>query len=258
MFSEDDRMNRKLFLPVAAVAVLMAGCGQQASAPANKSGEAAAPAAEADVKLVVPASEYALDKTHALLQFSISHMGLSNYTPRFGDFDATITLDPENLDKSSVTMTVNPASISTLYPADYRATHAQLPYKTWDEQLSYDPGFFDAHKFPTATFKSTKVEKSGPRNAKVTGDFTFLGVTKPVTFDVALVGQVEKHMMDKRPAFGVRAEGKILPSDFGMKGMLAGNPVTLVFDGEFHQKVAAGAAPAEGPAAAPAMAPTKG
>jgi polyisoprenoid-binding protein YceI len=246
-------MKKMHFLQAAAVAVLMASCGQQPSAPsANKPGESVSSAPEADVKLIVPASEYALDKTHALLEFSISHMGLSNYTPRFGDFDASIVLDPENIDKSTVTMTVNPASISTLYPADYKSTHANLPYKTWDEQLAYDPGFFDARKFATATFKSTKVEKSGPRNAKVTGDFTFLGVTKPVTFDVALVGQVEKHMMSKLPAFGVRAEGKILPSDFGMKGPMSGNPVSIVFDGEFQQKVPAGAP------AADATAPTKG
>jgi polyisoprenoid-binding protein YceI len=259
-------MKKMHFLPAAAVAVLMASCGQQPGAPANKPGQSAASAPEADVKLVVPAGEYKLDKTHALLEFSVSHMGLSNYTPRFGDFDSTINLDPVNLENSSVNLTVNLASVSTLYPGDYAAK--KRPFKSWDDQLANDPGFFNAREFATATFKSTKVEKSGPRNAKVTGDFTLRGVTKPVTFDVTLIGQAEKAMMTKLPAFGVRAEGMIQPADFGMQGMLAAKPVKILFDGEFHPAGAAEAeaaavkagagGPPPGGVAPTAAAPTKG
>lgn len=222
-------MNAKDFMPVAAAFALVS-CGQPAG------NEHSGTAAEA-VNLTIPAGEYDLEKNHALLQFSISHLGLSNYTSRFGAFDGTITLDPQNIDRSRVAFSVRPASISTLYPSDYKTSHANLPFNSWDEQLAFDPAFFNARKFPVATFVSTKVEKSGPRNAKVTGDFNLLGVTKQVTFDVALVGQVQKHILTRLPAFGVRAEGRIMPSDFGIKGPLAPNPVTIVFDGEFHKKV---------------------
>ena len=86
------------------------------------------------------------------------------------------------------------------------------------------PDFFDADKFPTATFKSTKVEQTSPTTAKVTGDLTIHGVTKPVTLNVTL-NKEDIHPMMKKDDAGFTATGSILRSDFGI-----GNYVPMVSD----------------------------
>lgn len=76
--------------------------------------------------------------------------------------------------------------------------------------------YFDAAKYPTATFKSTKVEKGAtPDKLKVTGDLTLHGVTRPVTLDVT-VNKVGEHPMRKSPAAGFDAVAVIKRSDFGI------------------------------------------
>jgi len=84
----------------------------------------------------------------------------------------------------------------------------------FDEHLR-SADFFDAAKFPTATFKSTKVEAAGTNKLTVTGDLTVKGVTKPVVLDVTVNGAGE-HPMAKVPAVGFDATATLKRSDFGM------------------------------------------
>ena len=77
------------------------------------------------------------------------------------------------------------------------------------------PNFFDLAQFPTATFKSTKVEKTGADTLAVTGDFTLHGVTRPVTLAVKVL-KVGEHPMKKTPMLGFDATATVKRSDFGI------------------------------------------
>ncbi|WP_091743281.1 YceI family protein [Phenylobacterium immobile] len=221
------------FLVAAAAVIALSGCGK----PAEKAAAPPATAAET-VNLTIPAGVYKLDPNHAYLQWSVPHMGLSTYRAKFTRYDATVTLDPANLEASKVSVTIDPLSIRTDYPADYKATHAKSGYATWDEELGKSDRFAAGAKFPTITFNSTKVERTGPSTAKVTGDLTFAGVTKPVTLDVTLVGQTATHPFTKGGAFGVHAEGGFKRTDFGQAESPM-NDISISFDAEFQQELPA-------------------
>lgn len=234
--------GRTLGLTISAMAgalALLAACGQQADMKAVAEGntavvgEIALPEPD-PVTLEVPAGVYKLDRNHALLQWSVSHLGLSNYTAKFTRYDATVTIDPENLEASKIELTIDPTSVRTDFPGDYTGTHKDSPYKSWDEDLSYNENFLNGRKFPQITFTSTEIQRTGPNLARVTGDLSFLGVTKPVSMNVSIIGQSANHPLLGIPAIGFRAEGKFNRSDFGMEKSPIGDEVTVVFDGEFH------------------------
>ena len=235
-------MKIQHFAAVAALA-LLAACNKPAAeaeapaaAPAAVEAEAAAPS--------VPAGVYKLDPTHAFMTWTISHIGFSNYSAKFTKYDVTITLDPADLSKSKVVASIDPRSVRTDYPADYKGTHPQTGFNSWDEDIANAGDKLNAGKFPTITFTSTSVQPTGARTAKVTGDLTFLGVTKPVTLDATVIGGAERHPMTGAPVVGFNAVGKFNRSDFGMAKGPLGDEVTFRFDGEFQ-----GAAPAAAPAA---------
>ncbi|MET4684663.1 YceI family protein [Brevundimonas faecalis] len=234
-------MKIKAALLAVSAAALLAAC----SPAADKSGAPAADAAStAPVELKAPAGVYAMDPTHASLQWSIAHNTISNYTARFNTFSAKITLDPANLANSTVEATIDPASVDANYPADYVGAHAASGFKSWSEDIARNKNFLNAGAFPQITFKSTKVELTGPRTAKVTGDLTFLGVTKPVTLDATFNGELEKHPFMQVPAIGFAAEGRFKRSDFGMAVGPVGDEVTIRFDAEFIKEAAPAAAAA--------------
>ncbi|NDC58357.1 MAG: polyisoprenoid-binding protein [Alphaproteobacteria bacterium] len=226
----------KMMIGAAALAMTAIAC----SPPAPKEAPAA-PAPAAPITVDVPAGDYGLDLTHGSLTWKVSHMGLSNYTARFAKWDATITFDPANLSASKVVATIDPTSVKTDYPGDYKKSHAQTGFKSWDEDLAKSDKFFNAGKFPTITFTSTSVETTGEKTGKVTGDLTFLGVTKPVTLDVTFNGSKNPHPFVPAAAIGFSATGAIKRSDFGVAFPpgAVGDDVQIVIEGEFIQKVAA-------------------
>ena len=195
----------------------------------------ASAATGADIK--APQGTYKNDPYHSSLTFKILHMGLSNYTARFTKFDATLELDPAKLSSSSVTVNIDPTSVRTDYSGDFKAGHKDSPYKTFDEEITRDGKYLNADKFSTITFKSTKVVQTG-NTLKVTGDLTFLGVTKPVTLTGSVVGSVQKHPFTGKGVVGFSAAGTIKRSDWGMTGTQAflGDDVTIIFEGEFDQQ----------------------
>lgn len=183
------------------------------------------------------AGTYSVDKGHAFLTASVSHGGLSDYLMDFTDFDASITFDPNDASATSIEFSVNPASVTTNYPGDYKAGHADSGFETWDEQLSRDAKFFNTDNFPKAMFKSTKVRRTGPYSAKVTGDMTFLGAVKPVTFEVTYNGVGNKPWFGDRDLIGFNAEATISRSEFGLTALKGGigDEVHISFSGEFLQ-----------------------
>lgn len=152
----------------------------------------------------IAAGSYTVDPNHTQVVWSVNHLG---FTPLYGAFGAsggTLELDPANPSAAKVTVTFNIADVST--------TSAGFT----KHLLSSD--FFDAAKHPTATFTSTAVQVDGT-SAKITGDLTIKGITKPVTLDAKLFG-AGANPMNKMQTVGFTAETTVKRSDFGV-GMAA-------------------------------------
>ena len=121
---------------------------------------AAIPAAAAPPITEAPAGVYVMDLSHTSVNFRLLHLGLSYYTARFTKVDGKLTFDPANLAAQGVTAVIDADSLQTNYPDP-----AKLDFDTQVETQ-----FLAAAKFPKITFTSTKVEPTGPRTAKVTGE----------------------------------------------------------------------------------------
>jgi polyisoprenoid-binding protein YceI len=177
-----------------------------------------------------PSGAYELDTKHASLHWKISHLGLSNYTARFDSLSGSLQYDAKNPLASRVEIKVDPASVNTGL-ADF------------DQKLKGE-GYFDVAKFPEIKFVSTKLDMvatpdTTPKQVKgkMTGDLTFLGVTKPVTLDVTFNGGVFNKYAGAH-ALGFSATTTLKRSDFGLTTLLpaVGDDVTLVIEVEFlHQ-----------------------
>jgi len=144
-------------------------------------------------------STWKIDPAHSAAEFSIRHMGLSNVHGHFGGVNGSITLDPADLSKSSVNATVDVTTVDTgVAPRD--------------QDLKTDK-FFDAAKFPTMTFVSKSVTKSGD-GYSITGDLTLHGVTKPVVLEME--PSKEQIGQDGKPHRGFDATTTIHRPDFGL------------------------------------------
>lgn len=230
-------------LLTASVLALVA-CGAETTAPAESqetpattTAEAtAAPAEEAaPAPEMGPAGTYVLDPTHASLTWKVNHFGLSNYTARFTKMDATLVFDPTDASATSLEVTVDPTSVETDYPGDFKATHADSPFDTFDQEISESDSYFNSGAFPEITFKSTEVTTTGPATGTVTGDLTFRGVTKPVTLDVTYNGTATFPWAPEQPKLGFSATGSLKRSDFGLDIMVPnlGDEVELLIEAEF-------------------------
>jgi len=179
---------------------------------------AATPLANAQA---LPAGTYALEKSHAKLLWSVDHMGFSDYYGRFDAFDATLTLDPKAPAKSALTVAIDVASVDS----DIAALDDALKGPQW----------LDAAKFPTTTFRSTAVTPTGPGRARVAGQLTLHGVTKPVTLDVRLHG-AGMNPLAKAETIGFDATATIRRSEFGVATFLPAiaDTVKLTISAEFH------------------------
>lgn len=212
-----------------------------ASTPSADS-SAAAPESGAAFTVDAPAGTYRLDPNHTSLAFTVRHLGLSNYIVRFAKHDVTIDLKPDNMAQSSVMVTVDPTSVSTLYSGDYKATHPDSKFAGWNEDLAKSDKFFNAEEYPEIRFESTEVKPVGKNELEITGDLTLLGKTRPITLDAVLIGSAEKHPVyqDVQGAMGFSAIGEFKRSDFGMdyllKPPLIGDNVVVNFEGEFQQQ----------------------
>src|SRR5690349_16021337 len=118
-----------------------------------------------------------IDTAHAQANFSARHMMVTTVRGSFNRITGTINFDPANPAAASVEAVIDTTSMAST-GNDQRDGHLR------------SPDFLDVEKYPTITFKSTKVEpnKDGSQ-AKITGDLTIKDVTKPVTFEAELLGQ---------------------------------------------------------------------
>lgn len=237
-------------LLISASALMLAACSETtpaASAPAAPAPEAAAPAADENVEYGA-AGTYAIDPTHTSVTWRVDHFGLSQYTGRFKTVDATLQFNPEDPAANSITVTIDPLSVETDYPADYKASHADSPYATWNEDLGRNSNWLNGDAFPQITFTSTAITQETASTGKVTGDLTFLGVTRPVTLDVTYNGKANFPWAPDADKIGFSARTVLKRSDFGNATYAPniGDEVEVIIETEFQQVVApAEPAPAE-------------
>lgn len=144
---------------------------------------------------------YKLDPAHTSVIWQANHFKFSNPHGIFSMIEGKVTLDESDPSKSMVEATWNAKNIFT-------------GNSKFDEHLQ-SKDFFNMGEYPTAHFKSTKVEKTGDKTARVTGNLTLLKETKPLTLDVILNHKGE-HPMSKKPTVGFTATGVIKRSEFGM------------------------------------------
>lgn len=151
----------------------------------------------------VPAGKYTVDPTHAYINFSYNHLGLSNPTLSFDEFSVDLDLDNEDPTQSSISVNIDAGSVIT-------------GSEIWKDHLTGDK-WFDVAAHPTITFESTAIEAAGDGAFKVMGDLTIKGESKPVSLDVAINGAMN-HPMSGDPVIGLDASAEVLRSDFGMGG----------------------------------------
>ena len=159
---------------------------------------------------------YTIDPTHTQIQFTWSHMGFSNITGRFDATEGTLVYDPANPAASSIQVTTQIASVTSGVA------------KLDEEFLAAE--YFDAARFPTASFKSTAVEAAGEGKLKVTGDLSIHGVTQSAPYDLT-VNKVGEHPMRKVQAAGFDATGTIDRTAFGV------DRYTMVTGPEIHLRI---------------------
>jgi len=172
-------------------------------------------------------SRWQFDPYHTQVEFSAKHLGMMTVRGLFPELTATGFIDPDHPGASSVEVTIQTASIRTHSPQ-------------WDNDLRAS-NFLEVDKYPTMTFKSTKIEAAGQDRYTMTGDLTIKGNTRPVTLSVVKYGEFNDPMMGHRVAYS--AEGKINRKDFGLtfNMMLDGkfivsDEIQIFIEGEFVEQ----------------------
>ncbi|MBC6983734.1 YceI family protein [Caulobacter sp. 17J80-11] len=170
----------------------------------------------------VQAGTYAIDPAHSKITWKVSHLGYSTYVGQFAKVEGVLHLDAKNPAASKINVTIDTTSVGTLNPA-------------LDKHVKSGE-FLDVEKFPVATFNSTQVQPTGPKTAKITGDLTLRGVTRPATVDVTF-NQAGTNPLDKRYSLGFAGEAKIKRSDFGITTYIpaVGDEVTLEIEAELKR-----------------------
>lgn len=171
-------------------------------------------------------TSWVIDSAHAGVHFSVRHMMISNVKGEFGRVTGTLTYDAAEPKKAIVEATIDVSTINTR--VEKRDTHLK------------SAEFFDVAKYPSMTFKSTKVEVAGRGKLRVTGDLTLHGVTKAVKLDVqGPTASVKDPMGNEHIA--IAATTRINRKDFGLTwnkaleagGVVVGEEVAISLDIEF-------------------------
>ena len=168
-------------------------------------------------------TKWQVDKAHAKVGFTVTHLSLSEVDGNFKKFDASITSSNSDFSDAVFEMTTDVASVNT--DNEMRDNHIK------------SPDFFDAAKYPQITFKSQTITKIDDKKYKLTGELTMHGVTKQVNLNLTLNG-IGKDMRTQKPIAGFKVTGKINRNDFGvghMPSTVVSDEIEIRANGEFGQ-----------------------
>lgn len=171
----------------------------------------------------VPSGNYGLDRSHAYLTFSYSHLGFSHPVIAVRRFDVALTLDAAEPEKSVLSVTADASSIES-------------GVAEFDGHL-HGTDYFDVTNHPEITFTSSKITMTEGNSATVAGELTIRGVTQPFTLK-AILNKAAMHPMQKVPVLGISATGTLKRSAFGL-GRYApavGDDVTVRVEVELPRK----------------------
>ena len=174
---------------------------------------------------VAPKGVYKFDEQHTQVLFAIRHIGLSTFYGRLGKVSGTLNFDQAKPENSSLNVAVDTTTIDTHVP---------------ELDISVPNDLFQANKFPTATFVSTSVAKTGDNTGTVTGNLTIAGVTKPVTLHVTFNGGRGTGEPMQPYRLGFDATAALKRSDFGLTHVMwtgfVSDEVTLMIEAEAERK----------------------
>ena len=178
-------------------------------------------------------TRYLIDTTHSSIDFSIRHLVIAKVRGRFAAFSGSLELDPADLSKSTVSVEIEAASISTNEAK--RDAHLR------------SPDFFDVEQFPLITFTSKQVVVDGS-DLRVTGDLTIHGVTREVVLAAESLGATKDPWGNDRIAFA--AKTSIDRKEFGLRwnqvleagGFMVGDKVEIGLDVQAVRQAASAAA----------------
>lgn len=201
-------------LPTAVLAVLLGATALPLAAQMPKPGAM-------DATRVV-AGTYAIEPEHSQVAWTIDHLGFTPFHGLFGNPSAgTLAIDPARLAATKVSVEFPIGHVLTTN--DHLNAHLLTP------------DFFDAAKYPTATFASTSVTVHG-MSAQIAGTLTLHGVTKPIVLDAHFVG-AGTNPMSKKTTIGFEATATLNRSDYGMSFLLPalGDKIDLVITAAFDK-----------------------
>jgi polyisoprenoid-binding protein YceI len=167
-----------------------------------------------------------IDPVHSVAEFKVKHMMITNVKGQFTVINGTLSLDEGDFSNSRVEALLDAASVNT------RDAQREAHLKSAD--------FFDVEKFPTLSFKSTRVSRTGDGELAVAGDLTIHGVTRPVVFKVEGPTAPGKDPWGNTRV-GLSATTKVNRKDFGLTwnaaletgGILVGDDVSITLDVQF-------------------------
>jgi polyisoprenoid-binding protein YceI len=172
---------------------------------------------------------WTLDAAHSQINFSVKHMMISTVRGRFDTFSGTLDLNEENPHLSNLEVTIDLASVNTGDAG--RDGHLR------------NSDFFETEQFPTATYRSTRVEKVAEDEYRIYGDLTLHGVTREIPLTATLEGLTKQKQPNRRAGFTVRTA--ISRKDFDLNwnvaletgGVLVSDKVNLDIDAQVIERV---------------------
>ena len=171
----------------------------------------------------VVAGTYKVDPAHTQVRWKVNHLGFSHFDGFFADPTGTLVIDPRRPQAAKLSITIPMEKVVSTSPA-------------LDKHLR-NADFFDVAKHPTATFVSTRIQPQGQR-ARITGNLTLHGVTRPVVLDARFVGAGNNPRGDKALNIGFEATTRFSRSAFGIAyGVPAiGDMVELQINAAFEKQ----------------------
>jgi polyisoprenoid-binding protein YceI len=180
-------------------------------------------------RLSAAPARFTLDPEHTTVAFLVSHVGFAKTLGLFKTVSGSFVFDEAAPAVSDITVTIDAASVYTAH--DLRDEHLR------------NADFLDVRKHPAITFTGTRAVPTGPRTGQVMGELTMLGVTRPVTLDVAWNKSGAYPFGDKHYAVGISARTTIKRSEWGMTygipGGLVGDEIEIILEFEAKRQEAA-------------------